>query len=141
MPLSDDFTKLKTQVEQADRRIREAAAQGTDELKAMVEEARKKADARAAELHTRSEDAAGEADRNWNEVQNNWDQHVKRLRERVDAKKAAHDVRVAEREADGAEADAYDAVEFAAAAIEEAEYAVLDAVLARKDADVLAAAN
>ena len=39
------------------------------------------------------------------------------------------------------EADAYDAIEFAQAAIEEAEHAVLDAVLARKDADVLAAAT
>jgi len=34
-----------------------------------------------------------------------------------------------------------DAIQFAQAAIKEAEYAVLDAVLARKDADVLAAAT
>ena len=33
-----------------------------------------------------------------------------------------------------------DAVNFASAAIEEAHYAVLDAVLARRDADVMAAA-
>jgi hypothetical protein len=48
---------------------------------------------------------------------------------------------VAERDAEWAEIDAYEAVQFAQAAIEEAEYAVLDAVLARKDADVMAAAT
>jgi hypothetical protein len=48
---------------------------------------------------------------------------------------------MAERDAEWAEADAYDAVQFAQAAAEEAEYAVLDAVLARRDADVMAAAT
>ena len=47
---------------------------------------------------------------------------------------------IAEHDAEWAEADAIDAVNFASAAIEEAEYAVLDAVLARRRADVMAAA-
>jgi hypothetical protein len=45
-----------------------------------------------------------------------------------------------EHDAEWAEADAIDAVDFASAAIEEAQYAVLDAVLARRRADVMAAA-
>jgi hypothetical protein len=77
----------------------------------------------------------------WNQVQGDWDRHIKQIRARITAKKAEHNADVAERDAEWAEADAYDAVEFAQAAIEEAEYAVLDAVLARKDADVLAAAT
>ena len=38
MQAPDDFAKLKAQIETADRSIREAAARGTDELKAMVEQ-------------------------------------------------------------------------------------------------------
>jgi hypothetical protein len=141
MAASADFSKLKEQIENADQRIRASAAQGADELKAMVDEARTKADARADQLSTKAEEAGDKAEAHWNQVQSDWDRHVKRIRERIDAKKAEHDADVAERDAEWAEADAYDAIDFAQAAIEEAEYAVLDAVLARKDADVLAAAK
>ena len=55
MPVSEDFTKLKEQVETANRSIREAAARGTDELKAMVEQARQNADTHAAELRSKSQ--------------------------------------------------------------------------------------
>jgi hypothetical protein len=140
MPPSEDFAKLKEQIETADRSIREAAARGTDELKAMVEQARQNADTYAAELRSKSQATAAEDERHWQEVQNDWAQHVKRIRERIDAKKAEIDANVAESDAEWVEADAIDAVEFASAAIEEAQYAVLDAVLARKDADVMAAA-
>ena len=57
MPPSADFSKLKEQVEKADQRIRASAAQGADELKAMVDDARTKADARAAQLSTKAEEA------------------------------------------------------------------------------------
>ena len=119
MPVSDDFTKLKGQVETADRSIKEAAARGTDELKAMVEQARLSADTHAAELRSKSEAAADEAERHWQEVQRDWAKHVKRIRGRIDAKKAELDANAAERDAEWAEADAIDAVEFASAAIEE----------------------
>ena len=140
MPVSDNFTKLKDKVDSADRDIREAAARDTAELKAMVDQARRKADARAAELQAKAGETADQAERQWNEVQGDWDRHIKRIRGRIEAKKAAHDVDVAERDAEWAELDALDAIDFAYAAVEEAEYAVLDAVLARKDADVMAAA-
>ena len=95
---------------------------------------------RGSSLRTKAEHAGDEAERHWNAVQGDWDQHVKRLRKRIDTKKAAIDADVAERDAEWAEADAIDAVNFASAAIEEAHYAVLDTVLARRDADVMAAA-
>ena len=141
MPVSDDFTKLKEQVDAADRHIKTAVAQDDAELKAMVDDARKKADARAAQLRDKTNEVAEQADRNWNQVQSDWDKHVQRIRERIDAKKAAADARAAEGDAEWAEADAFDAVGFAEAAIEEAEYATLDAVMARRKADVMAAAN
>ena len=83
MTPSEDFAKLKEQIETADRSIREAAARGTDELKAMVEKARQNADTHAAELRSKSEAAADDAERHWQEVQPDWTKHVKRIRERA----------------------------------------------------------
>ena len=53
MAVSDNFSTLKEEVETADQRIRASAAQGATELKAMVDEARTKADAGAAQISTR----------------------------------------------------------------------------------------
>jgi hypothetical protein len=139
MTVSDPFTTLKEQCENADRSIKAAIAQDDAELRAMVDSARKDADDRTAQLSPKSTDVPGQGDRQWSKVKSDWDQHIHRLRENVDAKKAAHDASVAEDNAEWAEADADDAVGFASAAIEEARYAVLDAVLARRKADAMAA--
>ena len=48
MSLPDDFTKLREKVDNADQSIRAAAAKDEAELKAMVDDARKKADERTA---------------------------------------------------------------------------------------------
>ena len=141
MTASDDFTKLKEQVEEADRSIKAAVAKEDAELKTMVDDARKKADDRAAQLHTKTTEAGDQAQHQWNQVQTDWDKHVKRIRERVDARKAEIDAGMAEDDAQWAEADAYDAVTFAESANEEARYAVLDAVMARRRADAMAAAT
>jgi hypothetical protein len=141
MAASDDFTELKDQVEEADRTIKAAVAKQDAELKAMVDAARKKADERAAQLGTKTTEAADEAQRQWNQVQSDWDKHVKRIRQRADARKAAMDAGLAEDDAQWAEADAYDALTFAESAAEEAKYAVLDAVMARRRADTMAAAT
>ena len=140
MSLPDDFTKLREKVDKADQSIRAAAAKDEAELKVMVDDARKKADERTAVLRAKSEEVADSAEHQWHEVQSDWDEHVKRIRERMNAKKDELDAKVAENDAEWAEADAIDAVDFASAAIEEAQYAVLDAVLARRKADVMAAA-
>jgi small-conductance mechanosensitive channel len=141
MSLSDDFTKLKEQVENADQTIRAAVAKDDAELRAMVDDARKKADDREAELRGTSTEVADQAERHWNDVKSDWDQHIQRIRKHLDAKKAEVDATVAENDAEWSEDDAYDAVQFASSAIDEAQYAVLDAVLARRKADVLAAAK
>jgi malate synthase len=141
MSTANPFTKLKEQVEEADRSVAAAAAQGAEELRSMVEEARKHADERAAQLQAKPDQGSDGAEGHWRQVQSDWDQHIKRLRERIDAKKAAVDADAAESDAEWAEDDALDAVAFASAAIEEARYAVLDAVLTRKNADVKAASR
>ena len=141
MTVSEGFDKLKEQIEEADRSIRAAASQDTAELKAMVDDARRSAEKHADELIVKSDEDAVQAERHWQDVQADWDAHIKRIRERIAAKKASFDADRAESDAEWAEADAIDAVQFASAAIDEAHYAVLDAVLARKDADVMAAAT
>src|ERR1700752_755225 len=79
MSASDDFTKLKEQVGQADEHIKASAAQGVDQLQAMVDDARRKADARANELSTRAQKAGDQAEAHWNQVQSDWDRHIKQI--------------------------------------------------------------
>lgn len=142
MTVSDNpFTALKEQAEDADRSITAAVAQSDAELKAMVDEARKNADDRAAQLRATSGETAGETDSQWEKVKSDWDEHIRRVRADLDAKKAAHDADVAESDAGWAEADAVDALAFASSAIDEARYAVLEAVWARRKANVMAAAT
>jgi hypothetical protein len=138
MPVSDDFAKLKGQVEEAERRIKEAAAEDHAEAETKVDEARQKADAHAAEQRDKAQEA-DDRDDGWQQIRTDWDRHVQRTRERIDAKKARVDASVAERDAESTEADAYEAIDFAASAIVEAEYLVLDAMGRRKKADALAA--
>ena len=68
MPVSDDFRKLKEQVEQADRSIRESAAKDQAELKAMVDEARKRAETAFGRAACQVAGSGGQAERQWNEV-------------------------------------------------------------------------
>jgi hypothetical protein len=137
MPLADDFAKLKGQVEEAERTIREAAGEDHAEAETKIDEARQKADAHAAEQRDKPQEA-DDRDDGWQQIRSDWDRHVQSTRERIDVKKARVDANAAERDAEWAEADAYEAIDFAASAILEAEYVVLDAVGTRKKADALA---
>jgi hypothetical protein len=142
MSVTDNFAKLKEQVEKADRTVKAAAEQNQAEIMAKVNEARRDADERAAELRAKTDKAAREGkESHWREMQADLDLHIARVRQRMDAKKAAVDANEAASDADWAEADAEDAIAFALSAIVEAEYATLDAMLAREDAAKLAASS
>lgn len=89
-------------------------------------------------------DAAAVADETrswWNETRQSIDARIAELRAERDDHRAARTLKRAERHAEDAEQDAAYAVEFALAMVDEAEYAVADAVLARIDADELAASE
>ena len=133
--LRGDFAKLKGEVEEAERTIIEAAQDQTD-IDVKVNEARRSADARAAELRDKPQQA-DRPDSHWEQVRSDWNQHIQSTRAHIDAKKAAIDANDAEDDATWTEIDAEDAINFAASAITEAEYALLDAVRARKRADAL----
>jgi len=137
LELRGDFAKLKGEVEEAQRTIIEAAEQDQADVDAKVDEVRRSADARAAELRQKPQET-DRPESHWRQVRSDWDQHVQRTRAQIDAKKAAIDANASEEDAEWAEVDAEDAINFAASAIEEAEYAVLEAVRTRKKADALA---
>jgi hypothetical protein len=135
--LRGEFAKLKLQVEAAQETIIEAAGQDEAAVDAKVEESRKGADARAAELRDTPQQTDG-GESHWQQVRSDWDRHVQRTRERMETKKEEADAHRAEKEAEWSEGDAREAIGFAASAIKEAEYEVLNAVRARKHAEALA---
>jgi hypothetical protein len=137
--LRGDFARLKGEVEDAQRRIIEAAEQDQTDIDAKVDEARQSADARAAELRDKPQQD-NRPDSQWEKVRSDWNQHIQSTRAHIDAKKAAIDANDAEDDAAWAEMDAEDAIGFAESAISEAEYAVINAVRARKKANALAGA-
>ncbi len=137
MQVTDEFAKLKGQVESAERTIKAAAAEDHSVTETKIDKARDKAEAHAAEQREKPQDVDGAHD-GWQQIRSDWHQHVQRTRKRLDVKKADVDANVAENDAEWAEADAYEAIDFAASAILEAEYVVLDALGTRKKADALA---
>ena len=133
---TDRFDELADRIEAARRAVRTAASQSEAELHAKVDEARKKADADAAELGVRARATADEAEAHWDRIQSDWENHRQSVRRRIDQAKAQQDLEAAELRAEWTEADARDAVDFAANAIDEATYAMLDAIQASKDVEV-----
>ena len=137
---ANSFDKLSEKIDDAKRSISAAASESEAELKTKVEEARKNADDRAAELSAKVQATTDKTD-HWQQIQSDWEQHRQIIRRRIDEAKTAQDLDAAELRAEWAEADARDAVDFAASAIDEAKYAMLDAILASKDVSVLVEAS
>jgi len=138
---TQSFAKLKDQVDQAAKTVASAASEDEKAVQAKLDDARKDADARAAELRAKAQDASDDAADHWHKIRSDWDQHVARSRKRIDDAKADLDADAAVRDLQWAENDAIDAIDFASAAITEAEYAVLDAVRARQNAEALTGAT
>ena len=126
---------------QSEENIEHAKQEGQAELKARVQRARESSEKHATELKSGASGAKAKASKWWTDVQDDWNKHIDKVRKDVDNRKEEHDVKRAEHRADHREDDAEAAVAFAYAAFEEAEYAVLDAILAREEADELAAAR
>ena len=137
LELRGEFAKLKGEVEEAQRTIIEAAEQDQADVDAKVDEARRSADVRAAELRDKPQQA-DRPESHWQQVRSDWNQHVQGTRAHIDSKKAEVDANGAREDAEWAEVDAEDAISFAESAITEAEYAVLEAIRMRKKANALA---
>jgi uncharacterized protein with WD repeat len=140
-PLSEQLNELAARVKKSEDFVNAAREKNRavldDERQALKTsiadgKARMDADEAAAQDKVRSW---------WNETRQSIDARVAKLRAERDDHRAAHDLKKAERRAEDAEEDAAYAVDFALAMLDEAEYAVADAVLARLDADELAASE
>jgi hypothetical protein len=139
MTVSEQLTKLAARAKEAEDNVAAAQAQNKADLEQDLETARASAQAQAQKLAESAEAGKESVSNWWKEVQKNWNEHVATVQENVRHKKAEVDLNKAQHHADHAEVDAGFAIEYADAAIAEAEYAVLDALLARKQADELAA--
>jgi hypothetical protein len=130
---------LADRAREAAARVHASTSETKEKLESQVSEVRAAADKTRRELDARSADARDEGSRRWTEIRQEWHDHIAEIQRKVDAQKQAFSVDRAERRAARAEDDALAAIDFAYLAIEDAEWAVLDAVLARAEADELAA--
>ena len=133
------MSKLSARAKEAEERAAAARSQAKADLERSTNEARADAQAQADRLRDTASATEARISASWNDLQSSWADHIAKVRQNIDAKKAELDTKSGARRADIAEEDALFAIDYAYATIEEAEYAVLDAVLARMDADELAA--
>jgi hypothetical protein len=140
-PLSDQLTELAARAKESENFVNAAREKNRAYLDDQRETLKKSivtgkdrmnADASVAQDKTRTW---------WNDTRQSIDARVAELRAERDDHRAAHDLKKAEHRADDAEEDAAYAVDFALQMLDEAEYAVADAILARIDADELAASE
>jgi hypothetical protein len=136
MALSDQFSNLATQAEQAGQHTAAAETKAKADLEREVDAAQRSAAAEGEALRTKSGAAEKPAGRD--SFERSWNEHLAAVKRGFDQKKAEMDRDSANRHAIGAEEDAQYALDVARAAIQEAEYAVLQSVLTRKEADELA---
>jgi ornithine carbamoyltransferase len=138
-PLSDQLEELADRAKKSEDFVNAAREKNRayldDERETLKEsiatgKARMNADAAVAQDKSRTW---------WNDTRQSIDTRVAELRAERGDHRAAHDLKKAQRRADDAEQDAAYAVDFALQMLDEAEYAVSDAVLARIDADEIAA--
>jgi hypothetical protein len=141
MSSSEELSKLSDRAKQAQEKVAAANKQARSDLEKSVAESRAAAEAKATELQNEVQGTNDKVSSWWGEQQDHWKAHVAKVRKDVGDKKAQHDADKTEMRAEDAESYAAYAIDFAYAAIDEAEYAALDAVLARKDADDVAAGS
>jgi ribosome-binding ATPase YchF (GTP1/OBG family) len=141
MALSDELTKLAARANETETRAEAARSKARGDLEQEVASARAAAQAQGEELRKAAAEAQGEISDWWVDAQRSWEERIGAVREDIERKKAGHDVGKARRRAERYESDAMLAIDAAYWAVVEAEYAVLDAVLARMDADDVAAAK
>ncbi|MDX6249616.1 MAG: hypothetical protein QOF10_2976 [Kribbellaceae bacterium] len=92
-----------------------------------------------AKARERAASAEGKTQQWWNDTRSSVDARFATMRAEADERRTEKDIKKAEHHAEQAEQDAADAIDWALYVLDQAEYAVIDAVIARADADDLAA--
>ena len=133
--------ELAERARQASERVHASASATKENLESEVSAARASAEQTNRQLEQKAAGARGEASKHWSAARQNWNAHIAEIRRKADAQKASLDLDRAQNRADDRETDAVMAVDFALQAVEEAEYEALDAILARAEANQMAAAS
>jgi hypothetical protein len=140
-PLSEQLTELAARAKRSEDFVNAAHAKNRAYLDDQRETLKKSIATGKARMNADASVAQDKTRTWWNDTRQSIDARVAELRAERDDHRAAHDVKKAEHRAEDAEEDAGYAVDFALQMLDEAEYAVADAILARIDADELAASE
>ena len=132
---------LAERARQAKERVHASASTTKERLESQVAEARASAEKTNGQVEQKAQGAREGASEHWTAARKDWNAHIAQMRRKADDQKATLDATRAEHRAQDREDDAVMAVDFAMQAVEEAEYEVLDAILARSEANSMAAAS
>lgn len=135
--LSDQLSKLADRT----KKVEDTATAARAKNRAQLETTKTSLKASLDAVGTKTDDAKARAQGRLSDVHDSVEKHFADRRAANAEHKAERDLKKAERRADDAEQDAADAIALVLYVLDQAEYAVVDAVLARADADDLAAAT
>lgn len=135
--LSDQLSHLADRTKNVEDTVTAARAANRAQLETKKTELKSSLDA----VGTKAADAKAQAKGWTSDLHASVDKHFADRRAASAEHKAERDLDRAERRADDAEQDAADTIALALYVLDQAEYAVVDALLARADADELAAAQ
>ena len=133
--------ELAERAKQANEHVHASASATKERLESEVSAARASAEQNNSQLEDKAAGAHDEASKRWSAARQDWNGHKAEMRRKADAQKATHDRAHAQHRADEREDDAAMAVDFALQAVEDAEYEVLNAILARAEANEMAAST
>src|SRR5690348_14567367 len=103
MATAVDFSQLTESVNEAQAKIKAAARQTRDSLRAQVEQAQRDAEEQAGMLQAERAQAKSEASADWQSMKSKWQEHVQDLHDKAEDKKAQRDQRKARVRAENAE--------------------------------------
>jgi hypothetical protein len=128
--LESRMQDLAERAAEANERVQASLGATKEKLQAQVAKAGATIERTNRELEAKA--TAGEPWKRWTAARQSWNEHTAEIRRTTEAVRAI-------RRAEWAEANAVAAIDFAYLTLQQAEYQVLDAVLARAEADELAA--
>jgi len=140
-PLSEQLEELSERAKKSEDFVAAARAKNRTYIAEEREELKKSIATGKAQLNAAASATTDKARSSWDDVRGSIEARAAKLRAEREERHAEHDLKKAEHRADDAEQDAVYAIGFALQMLDEAEYAVADAVLARIDADELAASD
>ena len=140
-PLSEQLTDLAARAKQTEDFVASAKENNRRQLEADRSDLKAAIDAGKAQAKEDAATVKGETRQAWDEVGSSVDQWLAKVRSAADERRTERNVERAQRDAEVAEDVAAGAIDLALYTLDQAEYAVTDAIIARADADHMAATS